>query len=94
MLVTLIGVSCFSMMNLDEAVDTSDVEEREFDASDTDYHSYFSPDKAPSNSGRATIGKFHDSVRQEGQPSPRKRVKVELYFPFQFSLCSLLEDHS
>jgi len=83
-------------MDLDEVVDTSDVEEREFETSGQDHHSYFSPDKAPSSSGRAT--EFHDAGRsivgQDGQPSPRKRIKVELYFALKSCLCSLLEDYS
>lgn len=71
-------------MDLDEVVDTSDVEEREFDVSEPDYYSHFSPDKRLSNPGRAPALNASPSgrsiVRQEGQPSPRKRVKVELDF--------------
>ncbi|KAG1848277.1 hypothetical protein F4604DRAFT_1973919 [Suillus subluteus] len=64
-------------IDLDEVVDTSDVEEREFDISEADYYTCFSPtEKTRLNSGPATKlhGRFND--RQEGQPSPRKRVKT------------------
>ena len=89
-----IVLSLFSLhaMDLDEVVDTSDVEEREFDASEPDYYSYLSPDKRISNPGRATALNASLSgrsiVRQEGQPSPRKRVKVELDFQFKPSRCA------
>ncbi|KAG1811430.1 Mus7/MMS22 family-domain-containing protein [Suillus subaureus] len=63
-------------MDLDEVVDTSDAEEREFDISEADCHTCFSPKKTRLNSRHATKlhGRFND--RQEGQPSPRKRVKT------------------
>ncbi|KAG2068935.1 hypothetical protein BDR04DRAFT_1157335 [Suillus decipiens] len=63
-------------MDLDEVVDTSDVEEREFDISEADYYTCFSPKETRLNSGPATKlhGRFND--KKEGQPSPRKRVKV------------------
>lgn len=67
-------------MDLDEVVDTSDVEEREFDASEADYYTHLSSKETRPSSGPATElhGRFND--RQEDQPSPRKRAKVELKF--------------
>jgi hypothetical protein len=63
-------------MDSDEVVDTSDVEEREFDVSEADDYTCFYP-KTRLNSGPTTklYERFND--RQEGQSSPRKRVKVE-----------------
>lgn len=66
-------------MDSDEVVDTSDIEEREFDVSEAD-NPCFHPKKTRLNSLPATElhGRFND--RQEGQLSPRKRVKVEPKF--------------
>ncbi|KAG2337643.1 hypothetical protein BDR05DRAFT_762233 [Suillus weaverae] len=63
-------------MDLDEVVDTSDVEEREFDISEADYYTRFSPKKTRLNSGPATKSHGRFNNKQEGQPSPRKRVKT------------------
>ncbi|KAG2110321.1 Mus7/MMS22 family-domain-containing protein [Suillus discolor] len=62
-------------MDLDEVVDTSDVEEREFDASEVDYYTHLSSKKTRPNSGPTTElhGRFND---RQDQPSPRKRAKT------------------
>jgi hypothetical protein len=62
-------------MDSDEVVDTSDVEEREFDVSEAD-HTCFHPKKTRLNS--VPVTELHERLndRKEGQPSPRKRVKV------------------
>jgi hypothetical protein len=55
-------------MDLDEIVDTSDVVEREFDISEADYHTCFSPKKTRLNSRPAPslMGRFKD--KQEVHP--------------------------